>query len=296
MTVQLHQLRAVVEVAEQGSFTGAARELMVAQPSVSAAVRAIERELGVELFSRGGTVTPTAAGEALLPWARHALADCEAAAVAVGDLAGLTRGRLVLGATPSLTTDLLAPVLAAFHARHPGVELAVREAGSQRLVTALERGDVDLAVVVLPVERSWVRTEALLEEPLVLAAHPLHRLASRARIEVGDLEGVPLAMFREGYDLRDVALAVCRQAGFQPTFAVEGLEMDGVLACAAAGLGAAVVPASVVRSGGALVAVPFAEAGLRRRIGVAARADRSRSHAARAFEDELRAALSARAT
>ena len=72
--MQLHQLRYVVSVAEEGGFTRAADKLRVAQPSVSAAVRALERELGIELFHRsGGGVSPTPAGDALLPWARQAL-------------------------------------------------------------------------------------------------------------------------------------------------------------------------------------------------------------------------------
>src|ERR1700722_18993697 len=163
--MQLHQLRYLASVADERSFTRAAAQLRVAQPSVSAAVRALERELGIDLFHRaGGEVTLTPAGEALLPFARQALADCEAGRAAVGDLMGLRRGRLSLGATPSLTTGLLAPVLAAFPRRFPHLEVSLREGGSRHLVTALERGVLDLAVVILPINHSWVRTEALADE------------------------------------------------------------------------------------------------------------------------------------
>ncbi|MGH9095073.1 MAG: LysR family transcriptional regulator, partial [Acidimicrobiales bacterium] len=92
--MQIHQLRYVVAVADAGRFTRAAEGLRVAQPSVSSAVRALERELGVDLFHRsGGRVTLTTAGEALLPWARQVLADCEAGRSAVRELLGLRRGR-----------------------------------------------------------------------------------------------------------------------------------------------------------------------------------------------------------
>ncbi|MCL2393663.1 MAG: LysR family transcriptional regulator [Acidimicrobiaceae bacterium] len=287
--MQLHQLRYMVSVADEGGFTRAAAQLRVAQPSVSAAVRALERELGIELFHRsGGEVTPTPAGEALLPWARQVLADCEAGRAAVGDLMGLRRGRLSLGATPTLTTELLAPILADFHRRYPHLELSLREEGSGRLVTALERGELDLAVVVLPVERSWVRTEPLVEEELVLAVPPGHPLAERNSVSINDLEDLPLVMFREGYDLRESTVSVCREAGFTPTFSVEGPEMDGALALTAAGLGATVVPVSVIDVGGPLIGVPFHDVALRRTIGLAYRQDRRLPPAARAFADTLR--------
>jgi DNA-binding transcriptional LysR family regulator len=279
----------MASVADEGGFTRAAAVLRVAQPSVSAAVRALERELGIELFHRsGGEVTLTPAGEALLPWARQVLADVEAGRAAVGDLMGLRRGRLSLGATPTLTTELLAPILADFHRRYPHLELSLREEGSGRLVTALERGELDLAVVVLPVERSWVRTEPLVEEELVLAVPPGHPLAGRTSVSVNDLQDLPLVMFREGYDLRESTLSVCREAGFAPTFAVEGPEMDGALALTAAGLGATVVPISVITQGGPLIGVPFHDVALRRTIGLAYRQDRRLPPAARAFAETLR--------
>lgn len=290
--MQLHQLRYVVAVAEERRFTRAANLLRVAQPSVSAAVTSLERELGIELFHRsGGEVTLTTAGEAFLPWARQALADCEAGEAAVGELLGLQRGRLSLGATPSLTTDLLAPVVTDFHRSYPNLELSLSEGGSGHLVESLQRGDLDLAVVILPINRSWVRTEELATEELVLAVPPEHPLAGRADVSVADLEDLPLVMFRDGYDLREATIAVCRAAGFTPTFAIVGLEMGGVLALAAAGLGATVVPTSVVAAGGPLRALPFRDGDLRRTIGLASRRDRPLSPAARAFADRLRAAM-----
>ena len=295
MAVQLHQLRYVVYVAEQRQITRAATVLRVAQPSVSAAVKALERELGTPLFHRThGEMSLTAAGEAFLPWARQVLADCEAGKEAVRDLAGLRRGRLALGATPSLATNMLPEILAAFHRGHPTIELVLHEAGSRDLMDRLEQGQLDVALVILPVKQSWVETTALIDEELVLAVHPGHALAGRERLRLEDLRDLPLVMFRDGYDLRETTLAACRRAGFEPAFALEGLEMDGVLAVTAAGLGAAVVPASAVLAGSpALRAVRFGDAALVRTIGLASRRDRALPPAAMAFIEELRAHLGA---
>lgn len=294
VTVQLHQLRYVVALAEEGQFVKAAARLRVAQPSISAAVRALEVELGATLFdrSRHGAL-PTAAGEVFVPWARQVLADCDAGAAAVAALAGLQRGRVTLGATPSLTTTVLPSVVAGFRRAHPGVDLVVEEAGSGDLVGLLENSLVDVALVVLPVAGSWLETRYLGEEELVLAVPLGHDLAERSQVRIEDLADVPLVMFRSGYDLREATLAACRRAGFQPTFAIEGLEMDGVLAMAGAGVGAAVVPASVVAADAALVSVPFADRELLRHIGVARRQDRTISAAASALVTGIEAALGA---
>jgi DNA-binding transcriptional LysR family regulator len=286
--MQLHQLRYVVTVAEERRFTRAAARLHVAQPSISSAVAALEHELGAPLFHRERSeVTLTGAGEAFLPWARQVLADCEAGAAAVRDLLGLRRGRLVLGATPSLTTNLLPAVLARFHTDYPGVELTVHEAGSQDLVDRLGKGEMDLAVVILPVDRPWVESRPLMEEELVLAVDPGHPLAERRQVRVAELEQVPLVMFKDGYDLREATLHACREAGFTPVMAMQGLEMDGALALAAAGVAAAVVPGSVVPAAGPLKAIRFRGGTLKRTVGLASRRDRPLSPAASAFVDAL---------
>src|SRR5438034_5089554 len=110
MGIELHQLRYFVAVAEERHFTKAARGLRVAQPSVSRAIRVLEEELGTSLFHRmKGRVALTPAGEILLPWARRALADVDGATGEVRELADLRRGRLAVGATPSLTITPPAP-------------------------------------------------------------------------------------------------------------------------------------------------------------------------------------------
>src|SRR5204863_108003 len=267
--MELHQLRYFVAVAEERHFTKAARGLRVAQPSVSRAIRVLEEELGTPLFHRmTGNVALTPAGETLLPWARRVLADIDGATGEVRELADLRRGRLAVGATPSLTITLLPPALAKFHSAFPGIELVLHEAGSRDLVAELEQGALDVALVIMPVRHETLETAPLLREELVVAVPHDHALASRKTVSIADLKGVPLVMFREGYDLRATTVAACRRAGFEPVFALEGGEMDGVLRFAAAGLGVAVVPSLVIDPAGPLRAVRLAEP-LTRTIGFA---------------------------
>ncbi len=290
MDVQIGQLRCFLAVAEERHFTRAARAIGIAQPSVSAQVRRLESELGTPLFHRSkGNIALTPAGDTLIPFARRILADVDAAAAELRDVESLARGRLAVGATPSLAVTLLPAVLARFHRAHPGIDLALREAGSVDLVSALEEGSVDIALVILPLRRDILETQPLLREELVLAVSPTHPLARRRQIRVADLREVPLVMFREGYDLRSSTEAACRAAGFAPTFALEGGEMDGVLSLATAGLGAAIVPSIVIDPRGPLRAVRIADPVLTRSIGLAHRRERRLSRAAQELVETARA-------
>ncbi|MEU6008918.1 LysR substrate-binding domain-containing protein [Streptomyces sp. NPDC047453] len=292
--MQFQQLQYFVAVAETRHFTRAADLVHVAQPSLSQQIKALERELGADLFLRArGNITLTDAGEALLPLARRILADADTARHEVQELVQLRRGRVRLGATPSLCTGLLPDVLRAFHDRYPGIRLLVEEGGSHDLVRELARGALDLALVVLPLPTPSpaLTTVELLREDLVVVSSPeAPAPGGRGRRPVGiaDLEGERLVMFRHGYDLRELTVAACRAEGFEPDLAVEGGEMDAVLGFVRAGLGVAVVPRMVAtRAGHGLRVTPLARPGLHRTIALAHRSDVAPPRAARELQRML---------
>jgi DNA-binding transcriptional LysR family regulator len=292
--VQLQQLAYFVAVAEEHHFTRAAHRVHVAQPSLSKQIAAMESELGGPLFSRArGNITLTAAGDVLLPIARRILADVESAQSAVRELVGLQQGLIRLGATPSLSTALVPTTLRRFHDRYPGVRIVLEEGGSRDLVSTLAQGAIDLALIILPLHTHdpVLETIPLLREPLVAAVPPDHPLADRVALEIGDLRDIALVMFRDGYDLRDVTLAACRNAGFEPRLAVEGGEMDAVLQMVQAGLGVAIVPSMVVARMPALKVVPFAPPRLTRTVAIAHRRDVDLPRAAVEFARETRGLL-----
>ncbi|MER6633351.1 LysR substrate-binding domain-containing protein [Streptomyces sp. NPDC000987] len=292
--MQLQQLQYFVAVAETRHFTRAAELVHVAQPSLSQQIKALERELGADLFLRArGNISLTDAGEALLPLARRILADAETARYEVQELVQLRGGRVRLGATPSLCTGLLPEVLRAFHDRYPGIRLLIEEGGSHDLVRELARGALDLALVVLPLPTPSpaLTTVELLREDLVVVSSPEAPAPGgpdRRTVRVADLEGERLVMFRHGYDLRELTVAACRAEGFEPDFAVEGGEMDAVLGFVRAGLGVAVVPRMVAaRSGRGLRVTPLARPGLHRTIALAHRSDVAPPRAARELQRML---------
>ncbi|MEC4015022.1 LysR family transcriptional regulator [Streptomyces sp. H27-D2] len=289
--MQLQHLRYFVTVAGTRHFTRAAKLLHVAQPSLSQQIRVLERELGSDLFDRTrGNITLTDAGTALLPLARQLLADSETALREVQEVAQLRRGRVRLGAPPSLCASLVPDVLRRFHDEFPAIELVVDEGGSQDVVHTLAAGELDLALIITPLpgqEASALATAELLREDLVVvSALESPPPVRRGRIHVTDLRDQPLVMFRRGYDLREFTTAACRAAGFEPTFAVEGGEMDAVLGFVRAGLGFAVVPGMVAARSGLRV-TSFAEPGMQRTISVAHRKDVVPPRAARELQRVL---------
>ncbi|MFE5212327.1 LysR family transcriptional regulator [Streptomyces sp. NPDC056600] len=289
--MHLQQLRYFVAVAETRHFTRAAELVHVAQPSLSQQIKALERELGADLFLRArGNITLTDAGETLLPLARRILADTETARQEVQEVAQLRRGRVRLGATPSLCTGLLPDVLRAFHDRYPGVQLLIEEGGSHDLVRELARGALDLALVVLPLRTPSpaLTTVELLREELVVVSSPEspppgHGRGPARRVRIADLEGERLVMFRHGYDLRELTVEACRAEGFEPDFAVEGGEMDAVLGFVRAGLGVAVVP-RMVAARARLRVTPLAAPVPSRTIALAHRSDVAPPRAARELQ------------
>ncbi|WP_020573872.1 LysR family transcriptional regulator [Actinopolymorpha alba] len=283
--MQLQQLAYFVAVAETRHFTRAAERVHVAQPSLSQQIKALERELGADLFSRArGNITLTDAGEALLPLAKRILADTDTARHEVQELAQLRRGRVRLGATPSLCTGLLPTVLRAYHRQYPGIRLLVEEGGSRDLVRELASGSLDLALIILPLQSTdpaLATTELLHEDLVVVSAASEPAPVASPRIRIEDLRDLPLVMFRRGYDLREFTVGECRAAGFEPTLAVEGGEMDAVLGFVEAGLGVAVLPTMVADRRDSVRVTPFAGPGLHRTIGLAHRKDVEPPRAAR---------------
>ena len=278
-------------MAETRHFTQAADSLAVAQPTLSKQIHTLEETLGAPLFERArGAVALTAAGETLLPLARRMVADADAARDAVQEIVGLRRGRVRIGATPSLCSSLVPTVLRRFRGEHPDIELHVNEGSSQDLITDLLARELDLALIVHPEQGvdASLHAAPVLRESLVVAsvaAGPPPTV--NAQLALTELRDTPLVMFRPGYDLRDVTLEACRRAGFTPRFAVEGGEMDAVLAFVEAGLGVALVPSMVLVNRPLLRATPLASPGMRRTVALAHRRRAVLPHAAEALRATL---------
>src|SRR5436305_7681200 len=188
--MEMHQLRYFVAVAQTGNFSRAAERCHVSQPSLSQQILKLERRLGQPLFHRlNRRAVLTDAGRLLWDRATAILAAADDAERRIRGGDELHGGRLAVGALPTIAPFLLPRALGGFVGDGHKVELIVREDVTTSLVTAVAEGELDLAVVALPVADERLEAQPLFTEPLLLAVAPGHPLARRRRVSVRDLTG-----------------------------------------------------------------------------------------------------------
>lgn len=292
--MELRQLLYFVTVVEEASFTRAAARLHLAQPGVSAQVRQLEHELGVDLLDRSGrSVRLTEAGAAVLGYARAALDAAAGARLAADDIHGLVRGHVTVGMVTACTWLPLPDLLAGFHGRHPGVRITLAEANSDELLQALRSGQLDLAFVGLgPSVPPRIAIQVVADEPLVAAVAPGDALASSDTMALAGVRDRPLISLPAGTGVRACLDHGCGLAGFQAHVAFEASDPHILAQLAAKGLGVAILPQSVATAHEAeLHAIRLVRPEMRGRVALAWREGGTTSPAARALIRHARTTL-----
>lgn len=291
--MDVRQLEYFVAVAEELSFTRAAARCHVVQSALSYQIARLEREHGVALFERTSrSVRLAAAGELLLPRARGVLSALAAARAELAELAGVITGRLRLGMIGS--TGQAAPVvertLAAFHQRHPGVEIAISDTGSRHMAEQVRAGELDVAFVGLFADQvpADLVHRILADEPLVAAVprgHPWGPVADLAALAADSA----FVEMRAESGLRQQVDAAFARAGVARRIAFELATSDAVVRFVGLGFGTALVPRSAARTD-EVAALELADTAARHPIGLVHRAPEPSAPSARALLALLRAA------
>lgn len=247
--VELRRLQYFVAVAEESHFGRAAQRLQMAQPPLSQQIKALEAEMGVQLFQRTTRkVDITPAGARFLQRAREILASVDDAVAEAARVADGRLGRISIGFTGSATYDLLPSLVRVLRDELPGIDLDIHgEMLTPQQVAGLEDGSLDLALLRPPVRSAKIDVRVLRREPLIAVLPAHHRLAANNRVRLSDLADEPFVMYPS--DSRSVVyetvLDACQHAGFVPSSTHEVAETSTLVYLVAAGLGVALVPASV---------------------------------------------------
>lgn len=248
--MELRQLRYFVAVAEEMSFGRAAKRLRISQPPLSMQIKALERELGVDLLARTTrSVRLTDAGRAFLERAEEILRSVEESAeVARSAGAGLT-GRLAVGFISSATLSLLPPAVRLFRERFGGVELGLRELTSGEQLDALYEREIGIGLVRLPLGAPGIRVEPLLEERLLVALPEGHPLEALERVPMEEISELPLVFFTRRLvpGLHERILELYRSAGAYPRVVQEAIHLQTIVGLVASGVGLAILPESARR-------------------------------------------------
>jgi DNA-binding transcriptional LysR family regulator len=253
--VEVRQLEHFVAVAEELSFTRAARRLNYVQSALSVSIRALERDLGVRLFDRTTHgVALTDAGEALLPSARQTLASVEQTRDLAAALKGVLRGTLRIGIMQSFGYRDVPALLGRFHREHPQVEIEMRPSagGSRALVQELKRGGTDIAFVSLMEDPVGVSATELAVEELHLVGTPELLPRRRGRVELNGLSDVSFVDFPTGWGVRTAVDQAFAAARVPRRVSVEVADVGTLLQLLRAGLGVALLPRSLLGNDDAL--------------------------------------------
>jgi DNA-binding transcriptional LysR family regulator len=286
--MELRRLEHFIAVAEEGSFTRAARSIHLVQSGLSVSIKALEQELGAALFTRTThRVELTDAGRALLPEARATIAAAQGARDAVDAVIGGLSGVLHIGIMQSLAIIDLASLLARFRHERPSVELHPRPTtgGSAVLVREVAAGGLDLAFVSIP-NGSFpgVTLTPLASEPILLAVPPGHRLENRDVVRLSDLEGETFVESPEGWGTRLITEQALAKAGIQRSVSVQVADLATLTELVRAELGLGFVPRSTL-GGNQQVTLIAIEPELSWEISLALPNGRPLSAAAHAFAD-----------
>jgi DNA-binding transcriptional LysR family regulator len=248
--MEVRQLEYFVAVAEELSFTRAARRVHIVQSGLSMAIRTLERELGAALFVRGPKrLALTPAGRALLPAARGALVAVREARDVVVETERLLRGTLSIGTAPALPNVVDLPVvLGRFRREYPDVALRVRQGSAPDVIEGVRSGALDVGLVAwtgptLP----GVTAVPIARSPMVLVCGTSHRLATRRRVAVAELRGESFVDCHPDWTIRVIADRILAAAGVERLPSIIVNDVPFLLGFVEHGLGVALVPRVISR-------------------------------------------------
>ena len=244
--MEFRQLKYVLTVAEERSFSNAAKKLYIAQPSLSQFIAKLEHQLGVQLFDR--TISPlrlTYAGELYIEMSKKILDLKSQLSNQMDDIAELKKGRITIGISPFRSTYTLPHILPLFHERFPGIEVILAEGTMDELEKFALRGTTDFSIMNLPIKENLFDYEPITTEEILIALPPRHPLSQSLRkkkdlqpqIALANLREDPFILLKPGQRLRQSAMDLCWQAGFKPHIALESKSIEAAYALVATGMG-----------------------------------------------------------
>ncbi|MGB8524875.1 MAG: LysR family transcriptional regulator [Candidatus Acidiferrales bacterium] len=288
--MELHQLRYFCAIADTGSFSRAAQQTHVSQPSLSQQIGKLEDELGTRLFDRlGRSVRLTELGKSFLPRAQAVLRDLESARKDIVEKKTSITGVISVGVIPTIAPYFLPSILATFSRKWPLAQFTVVDEITTLLLEKLRAGAIDLAIVALPVQVRNQEFESfpLMTETLFAVLPKGHELANRREVSLGELHGEPFLLLRDGHCFRATTLKACNRARLNPRIVFESGQFSSILSMVCAGLGVSVVPAMAVEKRAGCCFIRLADVRAERTIGAVTLKGRSLTRASAHFLEHL---------
>ena len=229
--MELRHLRYFLAVADSLSFTRAAAEMHLTQPTLSHQIKQLEQDVGTALFDRvGRKVRLTAPGAIFRQHAERALKEINSATAALAELEGLMHGALTIGVFQSFNSSLLPPILTEYSAAYPAVNVTVRQLPAGEMEERLAKGELDLGIAYAPPNSDRITAEKLFDEPLMLVVGNQHPYARRREIHMKELHDQPLIMLTPEFPSRKLLADSFASVGYRPQIRIEINSTDAILA------------------------------------------------------------------
>ena len=282
------QLETFLAVSRLSSFSRAAEKRFRTQPAISSQIRALEEEVGARLLDRtGGKVSITAAGKVFQKYAEEALEERKKVIASMAEMERIPRGELVVGANEGTCLHILPEVFAEFKKAYPSVGVNIKRADYARILESVIDNSVDFGVVSLPVNDNRLTVVLIHRDELVVIAPPKHPVAKLKEVAIADAAKFPLLVPKAGHT-RDALEALFDERRLKPNYSMELESSELLKRFVAADVGVGFVARSNVVEdvkAGFLVAIPIADAQIRRDLALVFRKDKALSRAALAFID-----------
>ncbi len=240
--MELDQLRYFLHIAERGNFTRAAEDSGVSQPALSRSIQKLEEELGQPVFERKTrSVSLTEAGVLLQSRAQQVLTILEDTKAEITDDG--ESGRIRIGAIPTIAPYFLPGLLRQFSSEFPKATIIVQENTTDVLLKSCTQGEIDLAILALPVPAKYLEAEELFEEELLLVLPSDHPLVEKPKIRLSDVEPLPFILLNEAHCLSDNIVTFCRQRSIQPVAVERTSQLTMVQELVSLSHGVSMIPA-----------------------------------------------------
>ena len=270
--MDIRQIEYFVEVAKQLSFTKAAANLHVSQPSISKAIQNFEAELGVPLFYRSSKqLELTDAGQAVLINSMQVLESFQNLRSELTDLMQLKKGQIRIGIPPIVGAEFFSKLISVYKEQNPYIEILLTEVGTKRIREEIETGELDIGLVCSVTSTNEnLETIRFLKDPLQLIVHESHPLAHQKTITMGDLANEAFIIYRKDFILFDRIIEDCKNHGFYPTIACETTQKDLFIEMVQARLGIALLPQKIAEKipYGSIKRIPFKEEAIHLELGI----------------------------
>lgn len=247
--MDIKHLQYFLEVAKHNSFSVAAERLFITQPTISKMIKNLEDELGVTLFVRSRkNLTLTDAGQmileqaALINQAFHNLNN------ELNNLLDLKKGHIRMGLPPIFDAHFLLQLIGRFHEKYPGITFQLGEDGSKKIEEDVSNNNLDVGVVVTPINNELFMHYPILEEDLMLILHPSHPFAERETVNLAELSKESFILFNKDFTLHDRIIFACNNVGFNPHIVSKSSQWSFIEEMVSWNLGVSLLPESICKN------------------------------------------------